>query len=316
MATSIQGASRRLLKQLRQREAVTGISLTGEQVEGIIKGEFGAIADRGIAYRTLEETQKRTKLFEEQIKAEEEAAAISGAADIIGLGANVYLGAKRIGVEKEKAAALSKLIPTPAVTTGTPAVTGATAGATVGATGVPASTTFSPFVAGSIGAFAGSLTGEGGPLQIGKGKGAELAGKATAATVGFMLGGPIGALAGVSLDFIDDATVICAELYRQGYLPMKILRLDSIYRHKHITETEYEGYLRLALPVVELMKRSPLFTGLVKPFGLAWAYTMANRVDENVKVGRVQKFIGTFILKAGLPICRVRRTLWLISCQQ
>ena len=42
---NIQGASRRLLKQLRQREAVTGISLTGEQVEGIIKGEFGAYPD-------------------------------------------------------------------------------------------------------------------------------------------------------------------------------------------------------------------------------------------------------------------------------
>lgn len=72
-------------------------------------------------------------------------------------------------------------------------------------------------------------------------------------------------------------TVICTELYRQGYLDKETMRKDANYgllvrvNKPHV----YHGYIYLATPVVSLMRRSKVFTKLISIPGIAWARNMS-----------------------------------------
>lgn len=86
-------------------------------------------------------------------------------------------------------------------------------------------------------------------------------------------------------------TVICTELFRQGYYSKEIYELDQKYGQKLIKERPhvYEGYRFIADPIVRGMKKSKNFTRLVSLFALPWAYHMAY---ENNKFGACISFFG------------------------
>ena len=90
-------------------------------------------------------------------------------------------------------------------------------------------------------------------------------------------------------------SVICSELYAQGYMSDEIKRKDEIYG-KFIRKTRpeiYIGYRFLADPIVKLMKKSSLFTKFISVFGMAWARNMAG--DKNL--------LGKLISNIGEPVC-------------
>lgn len=94
-------------------------------------------------------------------------------------------------------------------------------------------------------------------------------------------------------------TVICTELNRQCFISDDILLLDGLYCSENVSCEAYEGYLKIGVPIAELMKKSKLVTAIVKPFGIAFANEMAHRVDNSIK-GSV---LGSVILKIGVPVC-------------
>ena len=98
----------------------------------------------------------------------------------------------------------------------------------------------------------------------------------------------------------DDGKIICTELNRQGLLPNHILLLDREHRRKYIDDRAQAGYIMLATPIVKLMKKSKLFTQLIRPFAKGFAYESASRIDANIK----GSCIGKIILQVGVPICR------------
>lgn len=177
----------------------------------------------------------------------------------------------------------------------TTAVTGGTAtgaGSSIGSTVFPA---LAGAGIGSLGAnllFPGNSTAE----DIGTIGGAAL--------TGFMVGGPVGGLVGgaigVVFDLVEDASIICTELNRQGYLPDVILALDTIHGKRNIDCYTYIGYRHWADTIVKWMQKSKLVTRIVKPFARAWAYEMASRIDSGVK----GNLLGKVLLKVGVPICR------------
>jgi hypothetical protein len=105
------------------------------------------------------------------------------------------------------------------------------------------------------------------------------------AVAGFMVGGPVGAVIGAAVgvvtDLVSDASVICTELYYQGYLSAETLLLDEIHGRDEIDYETYAGYHKWAIPLVGLMQKSKIITQIVRPFGVAWANEMASRVDTS-----------------------------------
>ena len=95
-------------------------------------------------------------------------------------------------------------------------------------------------------------------------------------------------------------TVICTELNRQGLLPDNIYRLDSEYSSKHIDREAYLGYRLWADPVVRLMRKSRLFTRIVKPIALSYCYEAAHRMNPEIK----GSWFGGCLIKIGVPACR------------
>jgi len=98
-------------------------------------------------------------------------------------------------------------------------------------------------------------------------------------------------------------TVICTEMHRQGYMSDEILMKDRIHG-LHIRRTNpdaYNGYILLASPVVELMKKSKVFSYLVSIPAMAWARDMAGQ----------KSITGRLINKIGVPFCAmVWRARW------
>jgi len=90
-------------------------------------------------------------------------------------------------------------------------------------------------------------------------------------------------------------TVICTELYKQGYMSESIKKADEAYGLAIMANKPeiYIGYRFLADPIVKLMKKSKVFTALVAIPGMAWARNMAG--DKNL--------LGKLISVIGEPIC-------------
>lgn len=93
-------------------------------------------------------------------------------------------------------------------------------------------------------------------------------------------------------------TVICTELYRQGYMDLETYSKDSEYGRIVLRDTPHVivGYQFLANPVVKLMKKSKMFTKLVSYPALKWARHIAN--EEN-------SIIGTLAVNIGQPFCGI-----------
>jgi hypothetical protein len=71
-------------------------------------------------------------------------------------------------------------------------------------------------------------------------------------------------------------SVICSELYRQGYISDEVLDSDREFGFyvRRYDPSVYIGYIKCALPVVRLMKKSKLFTKLISIPTLCWANWM------------------------------------------
>ena len=72
------------------------------------------------------------------------------------------------------------------------------------------------------------------------------------------------------------STVICTELFRQGYIPQDVWVADGFYGD-HVAQFRpdvYRGYLRVAAPLARAMARSSVLTRMVAIVAVPWAYEM------------------------------------------
>lgn len=92
------------------------------------------------------------------------------------------------------------------------------------------------------------------------------------------------------------STVICTELYKQGYMDLNVYSKDAEYGRKLLQDSPniIVGYIFLATPVVKLMQKSPMFTKLISYPALKWARHIAN--EEN-------SIIGYLAVNIGQPFC-------------
>jgi hypothetical protein len=90
-------------------------------------------------------------------------------------------------------------------------------------------------------------------------------------------------------------TVICTELYEQGYYSKAMYDMDAEYgRWIRANKPEiYAGYILWAVPTVKLMKKSKIFSKLIATIAVPWAMNIAG---ETNKIGAVTSLIGE-------PIC-------------
>lgn len=303
-----------LLRSLRQYEGTTGNRLTPDQIRAITEGGLSAEASMGIERARLEEQQRQfdetMALKKKAMSAEERSSAITGAA---GLGSLAYetfvLKPKALAIEADKARAIRELrtgVTAPGVATSS-ALTEGNAIADAYEVGGSTPTAGASVVGPALGTFGISDVVS---ANVGKGKGRIASGAASGAVTGTYLFPGIGTVAGGIIGGVsgylnsEEGTVLCHELYRQGYLPRKVLKYDEIYADLAVDIETYIGYRFLADPVVRKMRKSKMLTLILKPFILSFAYTMANRLNKDIKVNRVRKFLGTMILKLGTPICR------------
>ena len=177
-------------------------------------------------------------------------------------------------------------------------LTGGTTAMAMG-TGATSAAELGALSAGETAAWYGAGAAAGG-YEAGAAAGTELAAAAGTSWIPPVAIG-LAVVAAATMVFGDGGKIVCTELSRRGYLTQKVLAKDSECRIRYIPMDVYAGYLTLFSPVVWLMRKSFLFTQIVRPFGIACAYEMASRVDGEIKGNR----LGKFLLKIGIPLCRL-----------
>lgn len=107
----------------------------------------------------------------------------------------------------------------------------------------------------------------------------RLTGNSLAGTVGLMKGSQAeqGQLPQYNPSGMFGLSAICTELYVQGKMPYNVYVADMKYGHKLSMERPevLEGYHLWAKPLVRLMRKSQLFTNLIKYPALSWANHIA-----------------------------------------
>ena len=99
------------------------------------------------------------------------------------------------------------------------------------------------------------------------------------------------------------ATVICTELHRQGFMSDEIRKADERFG-RMISATSPEtmlGYHYWAIPIVNLMQKSRLFTKIVWAVARPWAYHMAyemGSLEKDNLLGKVLMKVGGFVSEA------------------
>jgi hypothetical protein len=99
------------------------------------------------------------------------------------------------------------------------------------------------------------------------------------------------------------ATVICTELHRQGFMSDEIREADERFG-RMISATSPEtmlGYHYWAIPIVNLMQKSRLFTKIVWTVARPWAYHMAYEMGSLEK----DNLLGKILMKVGGFVSRV-----------
>jgi hypothetical protein len=98
----------------------------------------------------------------------------------------------------------------------------------------------------------------------------------------------------------SSGTVICTELHRQGLIPTDFYHAEAKYGYSLPIEI-MDGYRVWAMPLVRLMKKSGIFTGIVHFFAQPVLNEMAHRADKAYKTS----FKGSVMLSMALPVCLV-----------
>lgn len=92
-------------------------------------------------------------------------------------------------------------------------------------------------------------------------------------------------------------SIICTELKNQNLLPVKYWEADE--KHGRYLRCHdpfvYVGYIAVASPIVELMKKSKLLTKAISLLAIPWAKHIAG--EHNI--------FGKFINTIGTPVCRL-----------
>ncbi len=195
---------------------------------------------------------------------------------------------------------------------GAEAVAGATATEVAAGAGLTVSAALGTFGFGMVGGQIGRMFHD---SDLAEGAGATISGAIAGSFLFPGLGTVLAPLAGGIIGGISslvDDTVICTELERQGLISLSERDFSKLYRLENLDEEVHAGYHRWASPVARMMRRSKIVTTLIRPLGVSWARTMANRVEPTVEVSRTEKIIGAALILVGVPICRAlapRRTL-------
>lgn len=97
--------------------------------------------------------------------------------------------------------------------------------------------------------------------------------------------------------------IICTELYEQGLMSREVYLADQEFG-QNLTLNDPEvmiGYHAWARPITRLMRKSALFTRVVFHIATPWAKQMA------YELGVIERpnFIGSILMKCGLPLCRM-----------
>lgn len=98
-------------------------------------------------------------------------------------------------------------------------------------------------------------------------------------------------------------SVICSELYRQGFMPQIVMDADQKFGDMMIRlhPEVILGYHYWALPIVNLMKKSKLFSKIVWTIAKPWSYQMAYEMGE----AKTENFIGKILMKFGVWFSRM-----------
>ena len=102
----------------------------------------------------------------------------------------------------------------------------------------------------------------------------------------------------VAMAMAGSPSVICTELFRQGYLAKEIFEADGAYAKKFVSGGVSSIYHFWAKPLVRLMQKSNFITQIVRPYGTAWATHMA------YEMGTVQEdnWLGKQLHNTFLPL--------------
>lgn len=96
-------------------------------------------------------------------------------------------------------------------------------------------------------------------------------------------------------------TVICTELYRQGYITKSQLDLENVWVFKYIDNTTYTGYRAWADWVVKGMKKSKMFSNIVAIFGKAFVQECNHYAAPSEHKCNI---LGKIVIYIGVPICK------------
>ena len=186
-------------------------------------------------------------------------------------------------------------------------VSGTTAGGISGAISSVPAWGWAGIAAGAVEGLTTGDWGEAAETAAATAAGAYI-GSAIMPGVGTIVGGAIGGLA-------SKLSVICTELYRQGFIDEDLF--GTVHKFTDTLPQEVRvGYYFWAVPVVSLMQRSKLFTLIVYKITLPIMEDMANRVSREYKhrkwarvlynIGeKICKFLGKMTLSK-----YARRMLW------
>ncbi len=321
---AITGAIQTILNEEAIRRGLGQPAIPPDKLAAYLKGALAATYEPWMqSARFHEELGEKRRQFDIRMQQEEEAQrraekqqAISGATQLLGMGAMGYMQYKMM---QPILAGLAGGASAGVVGGGASGVGAAMGQAT--ATGIMSGTG-----GGGIGGLISSVpgwgwAGIGGALFSGltTGKWGEAvktgAGAAGGAAIGSMLFPGAGTIVGGILGgILGDATVICTELYRQGLITEDLF--GTVHRFTDTLPWEVKaGYYLWAIPVVGLMQRSRLFTIIVYKITLPIMEDMANRVSKEYKHRKWARAL----YKVGETICRAlgriilakkRRILW------
>jgi hypothetical protein len=96
----------------------------------------------------------------------------------------------------------------------------------------------------------------------------------------------------------DKGKIICTELHRQGLMTKKVFEADQAFGKLQDMQT-IAGYHLWAKPIVNLMKKSKVFTWIVHKVATPWAEQMAFEMGVMDKPNT----IGAIMMRVGIPVC-------------
>ena len=148
-----------------------------------------------------------------------------------------------------------------------------------------------------------------GNVVKGAGAGAGV-GMAVGGPIGAVIGGAIGGIVGLGVGLVEDASVICSELLRQGRISAHDRERCVIFRFRFIPDDIFAAYLEWAEPIVKVMRRGGIGNRLLLPFAHAFiGYMLA------IQAKRIPSFAERMVWKYAWGRCTkiVRRDASFLS---